>query len=130
MSSTLLNRICRITNRYVQYFVPISAKKIRLNGTHKGYIEINDGSTWRTVDEKKWDQNRQKLLCKHLGFDESSEDKINGSTRSIEKIATGDFVCYNTQPSGTSCCAYLQPSTTTTTSSIPYVNCKCATCLK
>ena len=102
----------------------VLAKRVRLTGAYKGYIEIFEGSTWRKVNEENWDRNRQKFLCQHLGFGEI-EMTITGRTRDIDDIATGDLVCYNKQPSGTSCCAYLQPSKTSSSITVPFANCKC-----
>ncbi|CAB3997379.1 receptor-type tyrosine- phosphatase epsilon-like isoform X2 [Paramuricea clavata] len=79
-----------------------TAPRIRLSNRNTGFIEIRDDSTWRRVIEENWDKNR-----------------------SGQNIATGDFVCYNTiQPSGTSCCIHLQPSTSPPSTTIPYVQCK------
>ena len=102
-----------------------AAPKIRLTNRNAAFIEINDGSTWRRVVEENWDQNRQKMLCQHLGFEEINGNKIE--TRRLgsgQQIASGDLICYNTQSSGTSCCAHLEPSTSTTSIRIPYVRCK------
>jgi hypothetical protein len=66
------------------------------------------------------------MLCQHLGFKETDANDI----RSVSilsyyyNIATGDFICYNTQLSGTSCCIHLVPSTTPSKISIPYVECE------
>lgn len=88
-----------------------------------GYIEIHDdGLNWRKVDVDNWDRNRQNLLCQHLGFNEDAN--ITRKNTNSRDIATGDLICYHTQPSGTSCCAYLHPSTTSSRISIPSVNCK------
>ena len=90
-----------------------------------GKIEIEDGSTWRSVDVENWDRNHQKLLCQHLGFEED-DDFRNKSIDSDQKIATGDLICYQTQSGrdGTSCCAYLERSTTTSTTLISNARCK------
>jgi hypothetical protein len=92
---------------------------------YRGYIEIKNGTIWRRVKEENWDKYRQKMLCQHLGFDETDANKIvSGQVSSGSKIVTGDLICYNTQPSGTSCCVHLQPSTTTSNIKIPYATCE------
>lgn len=100
--------------------------KIRLSQIHVGFVEIKDGSTWRKVKEKNWDRNRQKMLCKHLGFEESANLDLvfSEELRSVETIVTGDLICYNTQPSRTSCCAHLHSSTTNSYTNLTVVNCK------
>jgi hypothetical protein len=115
---------------YVLYIVLsliiiVLATNIRLTNHNQGYIEIKDGSIWRKVVENNWDENRQKMLCQHLGFEEITGN--NMETKQLErgqKIATGDLICYNTQLNGTSCCVHLESSTTTTTTVAPYVRCK------
>ena len=90
-----------------------------------GYIEIENGSDWRKVDEENWDRNRQRMLCQHLGFDEIDGNVIE--TRQLgsgEQIATGDLICYDTQSSGASCCVHFTPSISTTSTTIPDVRCK------
>ena len=103
------------------YLVP----KIRLQYRNAGKIEIEDGSAWRSVDVENWDRNHQKLLCQHLGFQED-DDFRHKSIKNGTKIATGDLICYKTQSGGggTSCCAYLERSTTTSKTSIPNARCK------
>ena len=97
--------------------------KIRLQYAVAGYIEVNDGSIWRKVRVKKWDRNRQYSLCEHLGF---SRDRNTAQTRSNvgDKMAIGTLICYNAQPSRTSCCADLQTSTAGSRIFIQHVNCK------
>ena len=97
--------------------------KIRLQNTVAGYIEVNDGSIWRKVRVKNWDRKRQNSLCEHLGF---SGDGNTGYTRSNvgDKMAKGTLICYNAQPSGTSCCADLQTSTAGSRIFIQLANCK------
>ena len=100
--------------------------KIRLQYRNAGKIEIEDGSTWRSVDVENWDQSHQKLLCQHLGFEEDNDFRHTFMSKG-QTIATGDLICYKTQSGGdgTSCCAYLERSTTTTsTTSIPDARCK------
>lgn len=64
-------------------------------------------------------------LCQHLGFHGIHDNGIKfGVTTKGESIVTGDFVCYNNQSEGTSCCAYLQPKTANTTDKIPFVACE------
>jgi hypothetical protein len=90
-----------------------------------GHIEIRNGSTWIKADEENWNDERQKMLCQHLGFE--TFDDISAETRQFEKgqqIITGDLICHNTEPNGTSCCIHLKPSTSNTNTKIPYVKCK------
>jgi hypothetical protein len=95
--------------------ISFSASNIRLTTLpYSGFIEIKHGSTWRYVNEKNWDKIRQKMLCQHLGFRQTDANLINTFwSRRSYKIATGDLICYNTLPSGTSCCTHLVPSTNT-----------------
>jgi hypothetical protein len=68
---------------------------------------------------------RHKMLCRHLGFSETDDHNIG--TRNVgsgENIATGDLICYNTQPNGTSCCVNLQRNTTTSIVNLPYAICE------
>ena len=103
---------------YVSFLVSM----VRLAGGSMGYIEIEDDSTWKKVDEKNWDKDRQKLLCQYFEFEEAATiEKRN--IDDAQKIATGDLICYKTQPNRTSCCAHLQPSLSLK-STIPYVQCK------
>ena len=91
---------------------------------NQGFVEIKDGSAWRKVIEERWDKHRQKMLCRHLGFNETDENNID--TRSIgsgNEIATGDLICFKKQPNGTSCCIHLKPLTTTASTTVPYVTC-------
>ena len=99
--------------------------KIRLEYGNVGKIEIEDGSTWRSVDVENWDRNHQKLLCQHLGFEEDDDFRHKSINRG-QKIATGNLICYKPQSGGggTSCCAYLQRSTTTSKTAIPNARCK------
>ena len=102
-----------------------SALNIRLTEQSKGHIEIKNGSVWKKADEENWNDERQKMLCQHLGFE--TFDGITTETRKLisgQQIATGDLICYNSQPNGTSCCIHLEPSTSSTSTKIPYVNCK------
>ena len=66
------------------------------------------------------------MLCQHLGFEENTNDTIDfDSIANGEKIATGHLVCHKPQPNHEiSCCIYLEPSTTTSEVTIPYVRCK------
>ncbi|CAB4024291.1 ---NA---, partial [Paramuricea clavata] len=99
---------------------------IRLTGLpYQGYIQVNDGSTWKYVNEKHWDKIRQKMLCQHLGFKETDANPIYiyaWSQRSYN-IATGNLICYNIQPSKTSCCIRLVPSTSNPAPGLPYAKC-------
>ena len=94
--------------------------------TNAGYIEIKDGSTWRIFDAENWGRNHQKLLCQHLGFEED-DDFLRTNIASGQNVATGDLMFYNKTQSGgggTSCCADLQRSTTTSKTSVPNARCK------
>ena len=109
------------------FLIPVLAPTIELSSQNTGFLYIYDGSTWRRVVEENWDKNRQKMLCQHLGFEETDDNKI--VIRQLGggyNIATGDFICYNTiLSSGTSCCIHLQPSVSSPNTTIPYVQCKC-----
>ena len=86
---------------------------------------MKNDTTWRKVNEENWDRDRQKMLCKHLGFSETSANAIrNMEIGSNEKIVTGDLACYNTGSSETSCCVHLVPSITTSKVNIPYTECE------
>ncbi|CAB4007475.1 uncharacterized protein LOC110250238 [Paramuricea clavata] len=102
-----------------------TAPKIRLSRRNTGFIEIKQEG-WRKVVEENWDKNRQKMLCQHLGFEETADNKIvTKQLESGQNIATGDLICYNnTQQSGTSCCIHLQPSISNSSTTIPDVKCK------
>ena len=65
------------------------------------------------------------MLCQYLGFEENTTNNIGtNSIASGQQIATGDLICYKTQPSSEiSCCVYLEPSTTSSRTTIPYVTC-------
>lgn len=65
------------------------------------------------------------MLCKHLGFDvDGNNELMSFDIASGQKIATGDVMCYTTCSNETSCCMHLQPSTTTSSTSIPNLYCK------
>jgi hypothetical protein len=117
------------TNFLFDLFYSCLVSKIYLSSRNTGYIIIHDGSTWRRVVVENWDKNRQKMLCQHLGFEETADNRIvTNLLGRNQPIATGDLICYNTmQPSGTSCCIHLQPSKSplNPTSQIPLVQCKC-----
>ena len=100
------------------------AQNIRLGKVYTQDIEIKDGSTWRKVVEDNWDKERQKMLCRHLGFNETDENKISTKTITNGNIATGNLICYNTAASETSCCIHLEPSPVSTIVKIPSVNCE------
>ena len=109
----------------VKFYINVPAPNTRLTNQNKGYIEIKDGSIWRKVVEENWNKKRQKALCQHLGFEETDSNVIQDvRLGSGQQIATGDLICYNTKPSGTSCCVHLEPSTSTKSTSFPYVRCK------
>ena len=117
------------TNFLFDIFYSCLVSKIYLSSRNRGFIIILAGRTWRRVVVENWDKNRQKMLCQHLGFEETADNKIvTNLLGSNQDIATGDLICYNTiQPSGTSCCIHLQPSKSplNPTSQIPLVQCKC-----
>jgi hypothetical protein len=103
----------------------ISEPKIRLTSSYQGYFEIKEGSTWIYVYEENWDANREKMLCQHLGFKETdAKDPETFWFGSGYKIAIGDLICYNTQPSGTSCCVHLVPSIASSNVPIPFARCE------
>ncbi|XP_028399530.1 uncharacterized protein LOC114522942 [Dendronephthya gigantea] len=107
------------------YMSPITtAPNMRLSKSpNEGFIEINDGSTWRKVIEEIWDISLEKSLCQHLGFKGTVGSIVK--TEVIEpgrEIASGDL-CYDV-PQNERCCVHLNPSTTTTTVKAPYVKCK------
>ena len=109
----------------LQYQLSVSEFNVRLSQSpNKGFIEVKDGSTWRKVNEERWDENRQKMLCQHLKFNETDQNNIiTKNIGSGNEIATGDLICYGTQPSGTSCCIHLEPSISTSSTTVPYVTC-------
>ncbi len=110
---------------FITSIIHVLVPQIRLAYRNSGYIEIKYGLIWRYVVEENWDKNRQKMMCQHLGFEETASNSID--TRQLgsgRHIATGDLICYNTQSSETSCCVHLQPSTTTSSITFPYVRCK------
>lgn len=94
---------------------------MRLQYRAAGYIEIHDGLIWRKVRVDNWDRDRQYSLCQHLGFGRNTQFGYT-RTNNRDKTAEGDLICYNTHLSGTSCCAYLQP--TSPGIFIPHVYCK------
>ncbi|XP_028414291.1 uncharacterized protein LOC114537447 [Dendronephthya gigantea] len=102
-----------------------SALDVRLTKLYKGFIEVHDGSTsWKVYDEN-WDKVRRNMLCKHLGFEVNGNNElISLDIPSGEKIAKGDVMCYSTRSNETSCCTHLQSYTTTSSTSIPNVNCQ------
>ena len=104
----------------------VLASNIRLlTSTYDGYVQIKDDSTWRYLEDKNWDKIRQKMLCQHLGFKETDANTIESRRFSAGyNIATGDLICYKKQPSGTSCCAHLKPSTNQRTVRVQYARCK------
>ena len=99
---------------------------IRLSSRpNRGYVQIKDGLIWRYVQEENWDLTREKMLCQHLGFRETDADvATTGSLSCGTDIATGDLICYKTQPRGTSCCVQLQSSTVDKRVKISYARCK------
>ena len=101
-----------------------------MTSQNAGFIEIKHRSNWRRVVEENWDENRQKMLCQHLGFEENNGNRIE--TRqlgSVQQIVTGDLICYNKQPSEISCCVHLEPSISTTSTKTAYVRCKYTACI-
>jgi hypothetical protein len=116
-------------NKYICSFIhsfKISEPNIRLTSLpYRGYLLIKDSSTWRYVSEKNWDVNRENMLCRHLGFKETdAKHPETNPFRLNYRIAIGDLICYNTQPSVTSCCVHLVPSIASSNVQIPYVRCK------
>ena len=98
-----------------------------MSNRNEGYIEIKNGSIWKKVAEENWDENRQKMLCQYLGFEEIDGNNIETTQLgSGQEIVTGDLICYNTQSNRTSCCVHLNPLTTNTSTAIPDVRCKYA----
>jgi hypothetical protein len=95
---------------------------------NEGFIEIKDGLIWRTVKEEHWDKNRQKMLCQHLGFNETDTNDISPDYRITtgRNITTGSLICYNnTRPRETSCCIHnLVPSTSTSNSKMTWAKCE------
>ena len=96
-----------------------------MSNRNEGYIEIKNGSIWKKVAEENWDENREKMLCQYLGFEEIDGKSIETTQLgSGQEIVTGDLICYNTQSNRTSCCVHLKPLTTNTSTAIPDVRCK------
>ena len=105
------------------FFLDMRNVPIRLsNSPSEGFIEIKNGSTWTKVDEKKWDENRQKNLCQHLGLEINANNNLENRTiESGEIISTGDVnlgICDNI-----SCCALFVSTTSNSTTKLPYVKC-------
>ncbi len=70
------------------------------------------------------------MLCQHLGFHEIDAHSVSeGRFVSGTEIASGDLMCYKEQPSGTSCCVHLEPSTTTRDVSMPFARCEYTACI-
>jgi hypothetical protein len=70
------------------------------------------------------------MLCQHLRFHETDAHLVtDGRFRSGTEIASGDLMCYKEQPSGTSCCVHLEPSTTTRDVRIPFATCEYTACI-
>ncbi|XP_028402580.1 receptor-type tyrosine-protein phosphatase delta-like isoform X10 [Dendronephthya gigantea] len=135
VDNNLLSPFCSDTTKqlYIEYTCvdnypnPITtAFNIRLSKSpNEGFIEVKNDTTWRKVIEENWDKDRQKMLCEHLGFGETSANTIrNMEITANEEIASGDLVCYNTGSGGTSCCVHLVPSTTTAKVDTTYAECK------
>ncbi len=102
------------------------ASKLRLSKSPaEGFIEIKDSSTWRKVDETNWDENRQKMFCQYLGFNETDANLIDmREISSGQATAAGNLICYNTKPSRISCCVHLEPKTTTSKVYLAYAACE------
>ena len=91
---------------------------------NEGYLQVRVDSSWIYVSENNWNENRHKMLCRHLGFTDTGENDIKfGQTRGNE-VAIGDLICYNTGSNGSSCCTHLIVSKISSTVSIPYVKCE------
>ncbi|XP_028410546.1 uncharacterized protein LOC114533243 [Dendronephthya gigantea] len=102
----------------------VSGLQIRLSSGYRGYLYIYE-KTWLRVSEEDLDENNERWLCQHFGFQDRLNNKVGfGRARNGESIVAGDFVCYNTTSRETSCCVYLQPKTATSTDKIPFVECK------
>ncbi|XP_028413353.1 uncharacterized protein LOC114536224 [Dendronephthya gigantea] len=135
-NNLLLSQYCPDTTKelYIEYTCVDNyinrirtASNLRLSkSANEGFLEVQNGRTWRKVNEENWDKNHQRMLCKHLGFGETGVNAVKKvEIGANEKIGTGDLVCYsNTRSSETSCCAHLVPSTTTSNMNISYVECK------
>lgn len=113
----------------VIYFVEkictsVVASNIRLTYGNKGNIQVKDGSRWRFVKGKNMDKTGQKMLCEHLGFDDSDTAVGSSYLRKRCNVATGDFICYKTESRRISCCVHLKPHINEERISIPYVACK------
>ena len=105
----------------------VLAAKIRLTEQNAGYIQIKRAYGWMKVYEEKWNNNRLKMLCEHLGFEETEGN--SSETRQLtvkENLLAGDLMCYNTKPNRTSCCIHLKVFRTSPRkpAKIPYVKCK------
>ncbi|XP_028402588.1 receptor-type tyrosine-protein phosphatase F-like [Dendronephthya gigantea] len=135
VDNNLLSPFCSDTTKqlYIEYIcvdnypnLITTASNIRLSKSpNEGFIEVKNDTTWRKIIEENWDKDRQKMLCKHLGFSETSANPIRTmEITANEEIASGDLVCYNTGSGGTSCCVHLVPSTTTAKVDITYAECK------
>jgi hypothetical protein len=92
---------------------------------YRGYVQVKNGSTWRYVIDKNWNKNRQKMLCRNLGFKKSLDKVHSGRCPKGTKIASGDFICHNTKENQPPCRAHLHHSIATGQESIPYAQCKC-----
>ena len=88
------------------------APNLKLEGRYpyEGYVTVRDGSIWRLVINKLWDEYQQKLLCEHLGFTSTEQSARSDQCPKGSKIASGDLICYYTKAHRISCCVHLYPS--------------------
>ena len=105
------------------FFLDMRNVPIRLSKSpYEGFIEIKNGSTWTKVDDKRWDENRQKNLCQHLGLEINDNNILENRTiESGENFYTGDVnlgICDNT-----SCCALFISITSDSKTTLRYVKC-------
>ncbi|XP_028402590.1 receptor-type tyrosine-protein phosphatase delta-like isoform X2 [Dendronephthya gigantea] len=111
-------------DNYTNPITTVSGLQIRLSSGYRGYLYIYE-KTWVEVSEENLDENSERWICQHLGFQDRLTNGISFRNASDkESIVAGDLVCYNITSGGTSCCVYLQPKTATSADKIPYVECK------
>ncbi|XP_028402584.1 receptor-type tyrosine-protein phosphatase F-like isoform X2 [Dendronephthya gigantea] len=102
----------------------VSGLQIRLSSGYIGYLYIYE-KTWVIVSEENLDENSERWICQHLGFQDRLNNRVSfGNARNGRSIVAGDLVCYNTQSGETSCCVYLQRKTAKSAEKLPYVECK------
>ena len=102
----------------------VLASKVRLTTSpYEGYIKVYDDSIWKNVRENNWDKNRQKMFCEYLGFSDADASIRGAILNTRNDIATGEFICYERQSEGISCCVHLK-SPEKNRNWIPYARCK------